>query len=159
MIKKGEKVVVLRDDTHPLKTPNTRLVAFLRTLERAQNTGKVVEEYLDTVTETGAGETRRTVVYILNNVVFSFLAADGSDEKLSVADIKRLWSDKEWCKANPMHPISLDRECNDEKDVMRNAIKNSPPHIQIQRGTRHAYISPTDSEEKKKTLMDIFYGR
>jgi len=159
MIQKGDKVVVLKDDTHPLKTPNTRLVAFLRVLERAQKTSKVVSEYLDTVSETVHGETRRTVVYILNNVTFSFPSADGGEEKLTVSDIKKLWTDKEWCRANPMHPIALDRECNDEKDIMRNAIKNSPPHLHLQRGNRHAHINPLDPEEKKKNLMDIFYGR
>lgn len=143
---KNTKITVLKDHEHPLKSPNTHLVAA------AATSGAELSEqgYLDTIEQDGAGNPRRTVVWSLKEKEIEFKSFEG--ETISTAEFLRRWKSLEWCKANPDHPIAFLRMYQDSLNLLRDHINKAAPTLMVKRGGRTAFI-PSDATEAERAKI------
>lgn len=161
-MKQGATLEILRDNNSPQKSPNTRLVAAARTCGFPYGAEK---NFLDAIEETSEGNLERTVSWVMNgSVEMPFIWAtedeDGNlkahKEMIDFRTFRDRYTDLDWVKANPDHPISYLRGCHWHHTRMLKTIKGLPQHTVIRRGKRTASI-PSDAtdEEKAKALKFI----
>ena len=143
----NQKLSVLKDNEHPLKSPNTHLVAACATAG-----GELVEKgYLDTIEQTEHGDPRRTVVWLMKEKEIEFKPIAG--EKISTSEFLRRWKSLEWCKENPDHPIAYLRMYQDSLNQLRDQINKAAPTLMIKRGGRTAFIPANASEAERAKIL------
>jgi len=156
-MKTGSTYTYLRDSEDPLKSPNTQAIGALLTCG-----GELVKEggYLNAI-GTQDGKPTRTVVWVAEEKKISFEAFPG--ETISTSELLKRWNDREWLKSNLDHPITYLRTFMEKIGKLRDAIRDNPPQLHIQKSGRSAYISTTRGADGKlvptergKKLLDLF---
>lgn len=147
MIDTNTKVSVLADHEHPLKSANTHLVAAACTSGAELSP----DGYLDTIEQGPDGKPKRTVVWVMTDKEITFSPVAG--ETISTQEFLRRWNDKEWCAANPDHPITFMRYYQQTLSKLRDAIRDQTPTIKVTRGGRAAYIPASASEAERSKLL------
>jgi hypothetical protein len=143
----NENLSLLVDNEPPLSSPNTHAVAASLTCG-----GQLAENgYLDTIEQGADGRPRRTVVWLLRSTEIEFRAFDG--ETISQVEFLKRWSDKEWIRSNPDHPISFMKCLMENVSSLRSEIKNTAPTIKVTRGGRSAFIPANASAEERQKLL------
>ena len=144
-MKIGQRIDFVKDNLHPLKSPNTDLVSAWLTCG-----GSLLKEdpYSWTVEETADGP-RQTMTYHI----------DGSQpvsiqgESLEFQDFRFRWMDRDWCSQNDEHPISYMRLFRDNGVKFKAWIKEEKPAVLIRRGNRVAVIHPDLPEARKAQIL------
>jgi len=156
-------IEILRDDKSPQVSPNTRLVAAARTCGFPYGAEK---NFIDAFEEMPGGETRRTVTWIMNgDVTMPFIWAtedehgslEAHKEDLTFKEFQARYTDLEWVKKNPDHPISYLRGAHWHHVRMLKTIHELPQHNVIRRGKRSVAI-PTDATDEEKAMALKFIG-
>jgi len=153
----GQSYNYLRDDQDPLKSPNTQAIAALLTCG-----GELVKEggYLNAL-GTQDGKPTRTVVWVAEENIITF--EDFKGETIKTSELLRRWNDREWLSANLDHPITYLRTFMEKIGKLRDAIRDNPPQLHIQKSGRSCYVSTTRGPdgkliptEKGKKMLDLF---
>jgi hypothetical protein len=156
-MKTGQTYHYLKDDQDPLKSPNTQAIAALLSCG-----GELVKEggYLNAI-GTEEGKPTRTVVWVAEDRKITF--EDFKGETISTNELLRRWNDREWLAANLNHPITYMRTHMEKIGKLRDAIRDNPPQLHIQKSGRSAYISTTRGPDGKlvptergKKLLELF---
>jgi len=156
-MKTGQTYHYLRDEEDPLKSPNTQAIGALLTCG-----GQLVKEggYLNAI-GTQDGKPTRTVVWVAEEHEIEFSAFCG--ETISTQELLRRWNDRSWLADNLDHPITYLRTYMEKIGKLRDAIRDNPPQLHIQKSGRSAYVSTTRGPdgkliptEKGKKLLEIF---
>lgn len=143
----NSKACVLVDDSHPLKSANTQAVAASRAIG-----GEIQEQgYLNSVGIDANGRSKRTVVWALEARQIEFKPFAG--ETISQQDFLKRWSDHEWIKANPDHPIAFMKAYQIQISWLRDQVRATEPSFEIKGSRGTAYINPSDSDEVKNRLI------
>jgi len=144
-MKIGQRIDFIKDHLHPLKSPNTDLVAAWLTCG-----GSLLKEdpYAWTVEETPDGP-KQTMTYHIDGDQ----PAEVQDEPLTFQEFRRRWMDKEWCDKNDEHPISYMRLFRDNSVKFKAWIKEQKPAVLIRRGSRVAVIHPDLPEARKAQIL------
>lgn len=143
----NESISLLVDHEHPLSSPNTHAVAASITCG-----GNLAPDgYLDTIEQGADGKPRRTVVWLLKDEQIRFKAFEA--ETISQGEFLKRWTDREWVKANPDHPIAFMKCLMENVNALRNQIKEASPVIKVTRGGRAAFIPAKASEEERAKLL------
>ena len=156
-MKTGSTYHYLKDDQDPLKSPNTQAIAALLTCG-----GELVKEggYMNAI-GTEEGKATRTVVWMAEDRKITF--EDFKGETISTNELLRRWNDRAWLSANLDHPITYLRTFMEKLGKLRDAIRENPPQLHIQKSGRSAYISTTRGPdgklvptEKGRKMLEIF---
>jgi len=156
-MKTGSTYHYLKDDQDPLKSPNTQAIAALLTCG-----GELVKEggYMNAI-GTEEGKPTRTVVWMAEDRKITF--EDFKGETISTNELLRRWNDRAWLSANIDHPITYLRTFMEKLGKLRDAIRENPPQLHIQKSGRSAYIATTRGPdgklvptEKGKKMLEIF---
>lgn len=147
MIQLNQKFAVISDHEAPLKSSNTHLVAAACTAGATLSK----DGYLDTIEQGLDGKPRRTVVWLMEDREITFSATQG--ETISTQEFIRRWNDREWCEANPDHPIVFMRYYQQTLTQLRDAIREQTPTIVVKKGSRAAYIPGKATEDEKAALL------
>jgi hypothetical protein len=144
-MKIGQKVDFVKDNLHPLKSPNTDIVSAWLTCG-----GSLLKSdpYSWTVEETYEGP-RQTMTYHIDGDVY----VEIQGEKLDFQAFRWRWTDKEWCEQNDEHPISYMRLFRDNTTKFKAWIKEQKPAVLIRRGNRVAVIHPDLPEARKAQIL------
>lgn len=140
-----QKLNVLKDHSeHPLKSPNTHLVAGACTCgaELAPN------GFLDTIEQGLDGKPRRTVVWLLADKQIEFKAVEA--ETISTGEFIKRWNSKKWIADNPDHPIAFQRLLMDNLSALRDSINKQKPTIQVKKGGQTLFLPADCSDADKK---------
>lgn len=107
------------------------------------------------------GKPTRTVVWVAEEKKITFEPFAG--ETISTSELLRRWNDRSWLASNLDHPICYLRTQMEKVGKLRDAIRENPPQLHIQRNGRSAYISTTRGPdgklvptEKGKKMLEIF---
>lgn len=144
-MKIGQRIDFIQDNLHPLKSPNTDLVAAWLTCG-----GSLLKEdpYSWTVEETPSGP-KQTITYHIDGEV----NVTNQGEPLSFQEFRRRWMSKEWCETNDEHLISYMRLFRDNSVKFKAWIKEAKPAVLIRRGSRVAIIHPDLPEARKTQIL------
>jgi len=144
-MKIGQRIDFIQDNLHPLKSPNTDLVAAWLTCG-----GSLLKQdpYSWTVEETPSGS-KQTITYHIDGEV----NVTNQGESLSFQEFRRRWMDKEWCEKNDEHLISYMRLFRDNSVKFKAWIKEAKPAVLIRRGSRVAIIHPDLPEARKAQIL------
>jgi len=147
MIETNKKFSVVSDHEAPLKSANTHLIAAACT-----SGGMLYKDgYLDTIGQGHDGKPCRTVVWLMEEKEITFSATQ--KETISTQEFIRRWHDREWCAANPDHPIVFMRYYQATLTQLREAIRNETPTLVVKKGGRAAYIPGNATEAEKSALL------
>jgi hypothetical protein len=156
-MKPGSTYNYLRDEEDPLRSPNTQSIAALLSCG-----GELVKEggFLNAV-GTQDGKPTRTVVWVADEREIRF--EDFKGDVISTSEFLRRWNDRTWLAANLDHPITYIRTFMEKIGKLRDAIRENPPQLHIQKSGRSAYISTTRGPDGKlvptergRKLLEIF---
>lgn len=150
---------ILRDDKSPYQSPNTRLVSAARAVNF--NWGNNAP-FTDAFEEKDDGSVERTVTWCMDGdqsveFVYAKRTEEGKlvacEEKIKFTEFRKRYTDLEWCRSNPDHPIAYLRAAHFHHARMLKAIHKLPRHQVVKRGNRKVSI-PTDiSEAERKKLL------
>ena len=128
---------VLKDDLHPLQSPNTALVAAATTsgirLSEDQPFIQTIEE--DAIT----GQPKRQTVWCLKDCEIEFLP-EFSAEKITTAEFVRRFRDTAWRLNNPHHPIAYMAWMHETNQRLRDKIRLNKALLMVRRGNKIAFI-------------------
>jgi hypothetical protein len=79
--------------------------------------------------------------------------ADFNGIKMEFQEFRNAWNSREWCDANPEHPISYMRLFRDNMVRLKAWIRDEKPAVLIRRGNRVAVIHPDLPEAKKSRIL------
>jgi hypothetical protein len=156
-MKTGSSYSYLRDAEDPLKSPNTQAISALLSCG-----GELVREggFLNAV-GTADGKPTRTVVWVAEEKKLTFEQFPG--ETIDTSEFLRRWNDREWLAANLDHPITYMRTFMEKIGKLRDAIRENPPQLHIQKSGRSCYVSTTRGPDGKlvptergKKLLEMF---
>jgi hypothetical protein len=156
-MKTGSTYHYLKDDQDPLRSPNTQAIAALLTCG-----GELVKEggYMNAI-GTNDGKPTRTVVWMAEDKKITF--EDFKGETISTNELLRRWNDRAWLSKNLDHPITYLRTFMEKLGKLRDAIRENPPQLHIQKSGRSAYIATTRGPDGKlvpteqgKKMLEIF---
>ena len=141
----GQKIDFLKDNLHPLKSPNTDLVSAWLTCG-----GSLLktDPYSWTVEDTADGP-KQTMTYHLDGD--KPVTIQG--EALEFQEFRKRWLDADWCNANDEHIISYLRLFRDNAVKFKAWIKEEKPAVLIRRGSRVAVIHPDLLEARKAQIL------
>ena len=144
-MKIGQKIEFVNDNNHPLKSPNTDLVAAWLTCG-----GSLLREdpYSWTVEETPDGP-KQTMTYHIDGGQ----PVEVQGEALEFKEFRKRWLDKEWCEKNDEHLSSYLRLFRDNAVKFKAWIKEQKPAVLIRRGSRVAVIHPDLPEARKAQIL------
>jgi len=144
-MKIGQKVEFIRDTIHPLKSPNTDLVAAWLTCG-----GSLLRDdpYSWTVEDTSDGP-KQVITYHIDGDC----PVKVQSEEIEFKEFRKRWMDKEWCESNDEHLISYLRLFRDNTVKFKSWIKEQKPAVLIRRGSRVAVIHPDLPEARKAQIL------
>ena len=144
-MKVGLTIDFVKDNLHPIKSPNTDLIGAWLTCG-----GSLLQEdpYSWTVEDSEQGP-RQTMTYHID----SGKIADFNGVKMEFQEFRNSWNSREWCDANPEHPISYMRLFRDNMVRLKAWIRDEKPAVLIRRGNRVAVIHPDLAEAKKAKIL------
>ena len=144
-LRAGQRIDFVQDHAHPLKSPNTDLVGAWLTCG-----GSLLQEdpYSWTVEDTDAGPRQTMTYHIDGDQVANF-----NGVSMEFAEFRKNWLSREWCDANPEHPISYMRLFRDNIVKLKTWIKEQKPAVLIRRGKRVAVIHPDLPEARKAQIL------
>ena len=134
-MEKGDQLVIVRDDQHPVHAQNTIMVSVLTTF------GVELDKdcpYIET-REIIDGKERRLVTWCLKAI--------SHDGLYKTRDLIHWWHDREWAVANPEHPFAYVKQAFANHSRLINIIKTLAPVLQIRRGKKIALIPADASPE------------
>ena len=145
MFKPGQRIDFLKDDQPPLKSPNTDLISHWLTCG-----GELLKEdpYSQTVEQTDNGPKTVTTWLVNGDKLVAF-----DEESVNFEEFRRRWMSKDWCMANPDHPIAYLRSARDNAVALKAWIKTQKPSVLIRRGNRVAVIHPDLPEARKNQIL------
>jgi hypothetical protein len=144
-MKSGQKIDFIKDNLHPLKSPNTDLIGAWLTCG-----GSLLKSdpYSWTVEQTEQGP-KQTMTYHID----SSFPAKFESELIDFQEFRKRWMDREWCDKNAEHPISYMRLFRDNMVKLKAWIKEEKPAVLIRRGSRVAVIHPDLPEARKAKIL------
>jgi hypothetical protein len=144
-MKIGQKIDFIRDNLHPLKSPNTDIVSAWLTCG-----GSLLKEdpYSWTVEDTSDGPLQQLTYHIDGDIDVTV-----QGETIDFQEFRRRWMDQDWCRANDEHLISYLRLFRDNSVKFKAWIKGAKPAVLIRRGSRVAVIHPDLPEAKKAKIL------
>lgn len=147
-MKVGQELKVLRDERHPLGSPNTRIVAAALAcgFEFAHN--KAFTYSVD-------GEGKPNVTWQMSAEPVTLRLVDGTEERVDFSTFKERFEDHAWCGENPDHPISYLAAFSFKMNRLRDQIRSMEPLARVKRNTGTALI-PHDTDDKQ--LREILKG-
>lgn len=84
-----------------------------------------------------------------------FVLPDGKRETVDFIEFRRRWN-KDWCLANPHHPISHQFGLDEQFDSLRNNLRGMKPALYIRKGRRWCLIPDDATEEERTKLLQEF---
>jgi hypothetical protein len=141
----GQRIDFVKDNLHPLKSPNTDLVGAWLTCG-----GSLLKEdpYSWTVEETGSGP-HQTMTYHIDGDQ----PVEIQGQRIEFQEFRRCWMDKAWCEENDEHPISYMKLFRDNTVKFKTWIKEQKPCVLVRRGSRVAVIHPDLPEARKAKIL------
>lgn len=144
----GTSVEFLRDNDPPTRSRNTRVIAAAlscgcKPAERA---------YSDTIEDTPDGP-RRTVTWIMDGDAPAVFEPIKEREEISFGEVVKRFNSRDWCLANPNHPISYLRAYYDNLNGLMDFVKKSTPSILIRRGNKTVVIPANCSPEIRDKML------
>jgi hypothetical protein len=147
-MKIGQSIEFLRDQEPPLKSTNTRVIAA------ALSCGcKPAEKaYSDTVEDTPEGP-KRVVTWIMDGDEKAVFEPIEKREELSFSEVRARFTDRQWCIANPNHPIAYIRAYYDNLNSLLDFVRQQKPMVLIRRGNKTAVIPADCSDERRQKIL------
>jgi len=151
-MKKGQTLAFLRDHESPLKSPNTRIVAAA-----LASGGKFANDrpLLDAVEAKPDGTTHRTVTWCMDGEKSMHFAPNFPEESIGFDEFRARFQSREWCEANPDHPIAFMRAFSDAMNRLRDRVKEMKPMLMVRKGRRTALIPADETEDRKREIMGL----
>jgi len=153
MMKTGQKIVFVRGEEPPHRSPDTALVAAAL-VSGVRLAGD--KPFLDTIEEVG-GEAKRSVTWSLDGGSEITFRPAFPEETMDFAEFRRRFEDDAWCRANPDHPISYLRALADTLLSLQDQLRGRKPALLIRKGKRFAVI-PQDADPKRKAEILALLG-
>lgn len=152
------------DDRSPTHSPNTRLVASARC--SGFNWGQE-KPFKDEIDDT-SGETKRTVTWCMDGertMPFIWASEDpetgelvAHKEEITFAEFRQRYTDLEWIRSNPDHPISYMRGAHRHHAALIKRIKELPQHVIVKRGAKRASIPTNATKEERDAVLKRIGG-
>ena len=144
-MKIGQRIDFVKDNLHPLKSPNTDIVSAWLTCG-----GSLLKEdpYSWTVEDTPEGPKQTMTYHIDGDLPVSI-----QGEAIEFQEFRKRWLDSDWCRANDEHLISYLRLFRDNSVKFKAWIKEAKPAVLIRRGSRVAVIHPDLPEARKAKIL------
>jgi hypothetical protein len=158
------KIGIVQDDKSPFQSPNTRLVASARGVGFDW---AAKSPYINSFEEKPDGTVEQSTRWLINgDQKLEFLWATRDDEgrieaheeKISFGKFRERYTDLEWCRNNPDHPIAYMRASHRHHAKLLKAIHSMPRHEIIRNGKATASI-PTDSTPEQRAELLRLLGR
>lgn len=150
MITNGSTVISLRDDKSPLQSPNTRLVAAALAVG-FQFAGD--KSFMDATDEAG----KRTVTWLMDaalKVPFKWVEDDkAKHEDITFGEFRKRYTDMEWVRSNPDHPIAYLRAVHKKHVNLVGRIKELPTCATIKHGKKTASIPSNATPEEREWVL------
>jgi hypothetical protein len=143
--------VILKDEEHPLSSPNTATYAAAMTCG-----GELAPDgYFTSIRPAtdGTAAEKRITVWLLRNKELIFQPFPG--DKMTTREFISRFSDKAWLAANPDHPITHMAYLLENLNGARDFIKKSQPLLQVCKGKRSAFIRQDETPERKAQLLSL----
>jgi hypothetical protein len=155
-MRQGSTVAIVRDfDTPPIESRNTSMVAGALTSGSEFATQKA---FSDTIEDVG-GKPKRTVTWMMNGAKTVKFIPIPKEEEITIMEFRKRFLSREWCEANPNHPISYMSGFDENKRGLVDKIKNMLPMYLLRKGNRTAVVpSGNDPESKsiREKILSIF---
>jgi hypothetical protein len=155
-MRQGSTVAIVRDhDTPPVESRNTSMVAGALTSGSEFATEKA---FSDTIEDVG-GKPKRTVTWLMNGAKTVKFTPIPKEEEITIMEFSKRFLSREWCEANPNHPISYMSGFDENKRGLVDIIKNMLPKYLLRKGNRTAVVpSGNDPESKsiREKILSIF---
>jgi hypothetical protein len=151
IMKIGQVIDFVRDNSDPLKSTNTRLVncAFSCGIKPLESGA-----YSQTVQQTDNGP-KRTVTWAIDGASKAVFEPIAEREEISFVEFRKRFESLDWCEANPNHPISYLRAFCDNENRLLDFIKAQKPQILVQRGNRTVVLPADCKPEVKSKLLGM----
>ena len=146
----GNYVLFQEENKPPLKSQNTWMVAALAT------SGIPLAEkgFIDSVELLPDGASKRVTTWIAANQKAEFNPIKES-EQIDPQEFSRRFLSKEWCEANPDHPIAYLRFFMETYQGMRAWLHDRKPSALVRRGKRFALIPADASTAEREKLLSF----
>jgi hypothetical protein len=155
-MRQGSTVAIVRDyDTPPVESRNTSMVAGALTSGSEFATQKA---FSDTIEDVG-GKPKRTVTWMMDGGKKIKFTPIAKEEEITIMEFRKRFLSREWCEANPNHPISYMSGFDENKRGLVDKIKNMLPMYLLRKGNRTAVVpSGNDPESKsiREKILSIF---
>jgi hypothetical protein len=150
-MKTGQKIVFVRGEEPPHRSPDTALVAaaLVSGIKLAGN-----KPFLDTIEEVG-GEAKRAVSWSLDGASEITFRPAFSEETMDFAEFRHRFEDDSWCRANPDHPIAYLRALSDTLLSLQDHLRGRKPALLIRKGKRFAVIPQDADPERKREILAL----
>lgn len=149
--RRGQTLSILRDNEAPLQSPNTRIVAAALASGATFANDRPL---IDAIESTPEGP-KRTVTWCMSGDRSISFRPNFAEETLAFDQFRERFDSREWCEANPDHPIAYMRAFSEQMNRLRDRVKTMRPMLMVRKGRRTALIPSDCSEERKAEILGI----
>lgn len=155
-MEEGQSIKFIKDKGSPLKAPTLGHVAAAMTVGIPFSGGQCL---LDTVEEV-EGRLEREHVWTFDGSVFAHFRPNFPEEAVELNELVRRLESREWCLANPDHPIAFMHFLLHNRAQLVERVKQMKPLEKLTRGqpgSRSICLIPADAtpEEREKMLAEF----
>lgn len=157
-MEEGQSIRFIRGTGSPLKAPTLGHVAAAMTVGIPFSSGQPL---LDTVEEKGEGEPlHREHIWTFEGQTQAHFRPSFKEEAVDLKELVRRLESREWCLANPDHPIAYMHFLLHNRAQLVERLKGMKPLEKITRGevgNRSICLIPSDAmpEDREKMLAEF----
>lgn len=151
-MKKGQTIAFVRGSESPRKSNNTKLVAAAIACGIPPS-GK--NFFSDTIEEVD-GKSKRQVTWTMDaSGPFATFAPIKKEESLDFLEFQRRFTSREWCEANPDHPIAYMHAYTEHLNRLGDKLRTLKPMLLMRKGKRTAIVPSGSSAAETAKREEI----